>query len=148
VSISGKDNIRLGAREGGKLEEEVENFDIRYDGWRSANGINWQRVFGDRGVGLLGVTHSEASVGTRVRDLVRNGVPPANLPVDQLISSSPLVYRDDSREGESTIKYDLTLYAPLIDKIQAGGSFKIFRVNYNTASPFGYDSPYSRTPGQ
>lgn len=147
VSISGVDRIRLGAREGKENDEEVNNFDIRYQGWRSATGFNWQRLFGDRGVGLLGVTHSEASVGQSVRDLLRNGLPPSGIPVDALIGSSPVVFREDSREGESTLKYDLTTYAEMFGKVQAGGSFKVFRVNYDSASPFGSDSPYSATPG-
>lgn len=147
VSISGIDRIRLGAAEGLAPEEELSTLDIRYKGWRTANGLNWQRVFGDRGVGLLGVTHSEASVSARVRDLVRGGLPPIDTPIDQQIANSQLVFRDDSREGESTIKYDLTLYLPMLNKIQAGGSAKIFRIDYNAASPFGDDSPFSATPG-
>jgi hypothetical protein len=141
VSVSGTDSIRLGPTEG--EESEVEEFDIRYSGWRSANGFNWQRLFGNSGVGLLGVTHSEAKVGTTVRDLFRRGVPPAGINVNQLLGLSPTVYFDDSREGETTLKYDLTTYIPMLDKFQAGGSFKIFRLNYNTESPFGNDSPYS-----
>ncbi|HBY59803.1 MAG TPA: hypothetical protein DEH78_08255, partial [Solibacterales bacterium] len=148
ASISGVDRIRLGAR--GKpedIDDEVYNFDIRYNGWRSATGFNWQRLFGNRGVGLLGLTHSEASVGSRVRDVVRNGVPPPGVPIDDVIAASPTVFREDNREGESTVKYDLTTYAPMFGKLQAGGSYKIFRVNYDSDSPFGFDSPYSRVPG-
>ena len=147
VSITGVDRIRLGAAEGVKLDEELSTLDIRYNGWRTANGLNWQRVFGDRGVGLLGVTHSEASVSSRVRDLVRAGLPPAGTPIEQQIANSQLVFRDDSREGESTLKYDLTLYLPMLNKVQAGGSAKIFRINYDAASPLGDDSPFSPTPG-
>jgi hypothetical protein len=147
VSISGVDRIRLGAAEGLAPEEELSTLDIRYKGWRTANGLNWQRIFGDRGVGLLGVTHSEASVSARVRDLVRGGLPPIGTPIDQQIANGQLVFRDDSREGESTIKYDLTLYLPMLSKVQAGGSAKIFRIDYNAASPFGDDTPYSATPG-
>jgi hypothetical protein len=77
VSVSGIDRIRLGAAEGIDPEDELSTLDIRYKGWRTANGLNWQRIFGDRGVGLLGVTHSEASVSARVRDLVRGGLPPS-----------------------------------------------------------------------
>ncbi len=144
VSVSGLDNIRLGARETPQSDdEEVNNLDIRYDGWRSANGFNWQRLMGARAVGLLGLTHSEAKVGSNVRDLVRNGPRPPNVPLDQLVSRAPLVFSDDSREGESTLKYDLTAYAPVLDKVQLGGSYKIFRINYNTASPFGQNSPFS-----
>ena len=147
VSVSGIDRIRLGAAEGIDPEDELSTLDIRYKGWRTANGLNWQRIFGDRGVGLLGVTHSEASVSARVRDLIRGGLPPVGTPIDQQITNGQLVFRDDSREGESTIKYDLTLYLPMLGKAQAGGSVKIFRINYDASSPFGDDTPYSTTPG-
>lgn len=147
VNITGVDKIRLGARDGAENDDEVNNFDIRYQGQRSATGFNWQRVLGTRGVGLLGLTHSEAGLNSTVRDLVRNGVPPVGVPVADQIAQSPLIYRDDSREGESTIKYDLTTYAPMIDKVQIGGSYKIFRLNYTVDSPLGSDSPFSVQPG-
>ncbi|MEZ5354702.1 MAG: TonB-dependent receptor [Bryobacteraceae bacterium] len=145
VNVSGRDNIRLGARESGDNTEEVNNLDINYTGWRSATGFNWQRLFGSRGVGLLGVTHSEARVNQSARDLVRGGIPPPDISFDQLLAGGDLVYREDSGEGETTLKYDLTAYAPLFEKVQAGGSYKTFRINYDAASPFGTDSPYSLT---
>jgi len=145
VTVTGSDSIRLGARQQDTKDDTgASGLDIRYDGWRSANGLNWQRLMGERAVGLLGITHSEAKVGTAVRDLLRNGPRDFSRPVDQLIAASPLVYRDNSREGETTIKYDYTAYLPVIEKLQAGGSYKIFRINYDTASPFGQNSPYSR----
>ena len=145
VNISGADEIRLGAREGASADDDSElfNFDIRYDGWRTATGFNWQRLFGTRGVGLLGVTDSEAKVGSEVKDLVRNGPPPPGTPIDDTIASSPTVFFEDSREGETTFKYDLTLYGRIVHKLQAGGSFKIFRVDYDVRSPYGSDNPYS-----
>jgi len=145
VNVSGVDEIRLGAREGMNESDDSElfNFDIKYDGWRSATGINWQRLFGSRGVGLLGVTHSEAKVGSEVKDLVRGGAPPPGTPVDETISSSPTVFFEDSREGETTFKYDLTVYGALFHKLQAGGSVKIFRIDYDVRSPYGSDIPYS-----
>ena len=36
---------------------------------------------------------------------------------------------------------------PFVDKVQAGGSFKVFRINYNAASPYGNDTPYSPVAG-
>jgi hypothetical protein len=120
VNFTGLDDIRLGLSDKTKPEDgEVGTLDIRYDGWRSATGFNWQRLMGDRTVGLLGVTHSEAKVGSQVKDLVRFGTTGAS--VDELISRAPVVYREQNREGESTIKYDLTTYVPMIDKVQAGG---------------------------
>jgi outer membrane receptor protein involved in Fe transport len=143
VNISGHDEIRLGLSEDSPLDSELYNFDIRYDGWRSATGLNWQRIFGDRGVGLFGITHSEARTRQQVKDLVRDGLPPPDVPVDDVIAGSPVVFSDDSREGETTFKYDLTLRTPMIDKFQAGGTVKIFNVRYDSAAPFGSDSPFS-----
>jgi len=149
VNLTGLDNIRLGLTEDNRNEtdSELNNFDIRYTGKRTANGFNWQRIFGSRGVGLLGLTHSQASVDSSVRDVLRNGIPPSQNPVDDIISNSPQVFRENSGEAESTIKYDLTIEVPVAGRVQAGGNFKIFNIRYNTASPFGNDSPYSQTPG-
>ena len=90
VSVSGKDNIRLGLTDETDLDEPLSNFDIRYSGWRSANGFNWQRIF-SRGVGLLGVTHSIASVDSQVKDLIKDGIPPAGAPADEVIAAGPVV---------------------------------------------------------
>ena len=147
VNIAGIDEIRLGLTESTDLEDEIANFDIRYNGWRSATGFNWQRTFGSRGVGLFGVTHSEATVGQQVKDLVAQGVPPPGVPPEIVIARSPVVYFEDSREGETTLKYDLTVHLPLFDTVQAGGSFKTFRINYTVESPYGNDTPYSPVPG-
>lgn len=150
VNVSGVDRIRLGLTEETDLDEGLADFDIRYTGWRTATGFNWQRIFGSRGVGLLGVTHSEAAVTSTVKDLVRGGVPPPGVPVNDIIDQGPVVFREGSREGETTIKYDLTTYLSMMgrkNKIQAGGSFKVFRLNYDTGSPLGDDSPFSVEPG-
>ena len=147
VNIAGIDEIRLGLTESTDLEDEIANFDIRYDGWRSATGFNWQRTFGSRGVGLFGITHSEAKVGQQVKDLVAQGVPPPGVPPEVVIARSPVVYSEDSREGETTIKYDLTVHLPFFDTVQAGGSFKTFRIDYTVESPYGNDTPYSPVPG-
>jgi len=147
VNITGVDRIRLGLSEDADLDEQINNFDIRYTGWRSATGFNWQRIFGDRGVGLLGVSHSTATVSSTVKDLVRNGVPPPDLPVDDVIAAGPVVFRDDSGETETTVKYDLTLYSARLGKVQVGATAKRFRLDYDTAAPLGNDSPYSQEPG-
>ncbi len=142
VNLSGVDRIRLGRTEDTDASEEVFNLDIRYRGRRSATGFNWQRVF-TKGVGLLGVTHSSASVGSTVKDLVRNGVPPPGVGVSDLIARSPVVYAEDSGEQESTVKYDFTRALGGMGTLQTGGTFKVFQLRYRVDSPFGADSPYA-----
>ncbi len=147
VNIAGIDEIRLGLSDSTDLQDEIANFDIRFDGWRSATGFNWQRILGSRGVGLFGVTHSEAKVGQQVKDLVADGVPRTGLSSADIIAQSPVVYFEDSREGETTVKYDLTVHLPFFDTVQTGGSFKAFRISYEARSPYGNDTPYSTVPG-
>jgi hypothetical protein len=147
VNITGIDKIRLGLNDSTDLSDELANFDIGYNGWRSATGVNWQRIFGTRGVGLLGVTNSEAKVGQQVKDLVAEGAPPAGVLPGDLIASSPVVYFENSREGETTVKYDLTVHLPFSTTVQIGGSVKQFRVKYQVDSPYGNDTPYSAAPG-
>lgn len=146
VNITGIDEIRLGLTEDSDLEDTVSELDIRYEGWRNAGGFNWQRLFGAKGVGLLGVTHSTATVNQQVKDLLRQGIPDAGRSVDEIIDAGLVTFRDDSRESETTVKYDLTWYADMLGKIQAGGSFKFFNVDYDTASPLGYDGPFTVVP--
>ena len=141
VNLTGIDTIRLGLTDSSDLSDELSNLDIKYDGWRSASGFNWQRAY-RRGAGLFGITHSRASVGQRITDVVRNGLPPPDTPVADQIAAGALVFREESSEAETTVKYDLTLSVPFAEKIQAGGSLKAARIDYDAASPFGTDSPF------
>ena len=143
TSISGIDEIRLGLTEDTKPKDALGAFDIRYGGRRNATGINWQRIFGTRGVGLLGLTHSSATVDSTVRDLVRDGPAVPSVPVDQVIADGAVTFRQDSTEGETTLKYDLTLGAGPVGEFRLGGTQKIFVNNYVTLSPLGYDGPFA-----
>jgi hypothetical protein len=148
LNVTGVDEIRLGLTEDSDLTEELSTFDIRYDGWRSATGINWQQTFGQRGVGLFGVSHSRARVQQRISDLLRNGLPAQDASVEEQLAGGETVFRENSGETETTIKYDLTAYAPVVEKVQAGVSVKRLTIDYDTASPFGTDSPYFAVPDQ
>ncbi len=146
ATVSGRDSIRLGLTEDSDVDQPLADFDIRYRGWRSANGLNWQRLL-SRGVGLLGVTHSIASVTSQVKDLLFGGVPPVGTPVDETIASAPVVFREGSRETETTVKYDLTTYLPGSVKLQTGGAAKLVGLDYDTSAPLGADSPLASEPG-
>ncbi len=126
VNITGYDYINIRPQ----ANEPDDTLTIRAGGWRSAAGLNWQRLFGNRGVGLLGLTHSEATVRETQSDLRLN---------------NQTSFTDRTREGETTLKYDLSVYVPLLNKVQAGGSLKLFRVNLNATQPFGIESQFSES---
>src|SRR5215813_7273836 len=114
------------------IKEDIEQ-DIVSRSSRYATGANWQHIFGERAVGLFGVTYSDARPNFIVKDLLKPG--------------TPIVYDDHSQERELTFKYDLTVEkVPLFGKVQAGVSVKRFAFNYQTSSPLGQDNPYSPTP--
>ncbi|MFN7921129.1 MAG: TonB-dependent receptor [Bryobacteraceae bacterium] len=145
VNITGVDRIRLGATDKPKSDPdrdpELNLIDVRYSGWRAATGLNWQRLFGARGVGLLGITSSQGKVNQTVKDLLKFGLTAPT--ASELIAATPARFQENNRERELTVKYDLSLSVPYLDKLQAGGSFKNFSVDYDTAQPFGQDSPFS-----
>jgi hypothetical protein len=145
VNVTGVDDVRLGLTETSDLEEELSNLDIRYSGWRSASGVNWQRV-SRSGVSLLGVTHSRARVDQRVSDLLRNGLPDPAAPVADQLAAGELVFREQSAEAETAVRYDVTIAAPFARKLQAGATLKMSQLDYDAASPFGTDSPFFTVP--
>jgi outer membrane receptor protein involved in Fe transport len=145
LNVSGIDDLRLGLTEDSDLTSELSTLDIRYGGSRSATGVNWQRTFG-RGVGLLGLTHSRARVDQQVNDLLRDGVPPPGTPVDEQLAGGVLVFREDSTESETALKYDLTIDVPVVGKLQAGAHVKRLVAEYDAESPYGTDSPFFPVP--
>ncbi len=147
VNLSGVDRIRLGLTSDTPVSDELSNFDIRYRGWRSASGVNWQHLFKAGAVGLLGVTRSDAVVRSTTKDLIRNGIPSIDRTVDDVIAGGQLVFGEDSRESETTAKYDLTAVMGQSMKLQAGGTVKLFQTSYTTQSPYGSENPYAVTPG-
>ena len=146
TSITGIDSIRLGLTENTEPDESLGAFDIRYAGRRNATGFNWQRILGTRGVGLLGLTHSGATVDSTVKDLVRSGPIPSELSVGQAIAAGAVTFRQDSTEDETTIKYDLTIHAGRAGEYRVGGAQKFFVNDYVTLSPLGYDGPFAVVP--
>jgi hypothetical protein len=146
LNVSGFDRIRLGATEDSDPTEELSNLDITYRGTRHATGFNWQRTFGARGVGLFGVTYARAAVRQRVGDLIRNGPPAAGTPVADLIANAAEVFRESSSETDLTAKYDLTVYAAGLGKVQLGGYARRTVTDYDAASPFGNEGPFFAQP--
>ena len=148
VNIAGIDEIRLGLSESTDLEDEIANFDIRYDGWRSATGFNWQRIFGSRGVGLFGITHSEAKVGQQVKDLVAQGVPPPGVPPEDIIAREPgglLRGLARGRDRPSSTTSPCTCRSSTRCRPVAASRHSASTTRRR--SPYGNDTPYSPVPG-
>ena len=147
VNISAIDRVRLGLTDDSDPTEELSNLDIRYRGRRSATGVNWQRTFGRRGVGLFGVSYGRASVDSTVADLLRGGAAPGTA-VDEQLARAVTVFSENSSEQEMTVKYDLTTYMPMLGKVQSGISVKRTTVDYGVSAPFGSNNPYFAEPDQ
>jgi hypothetical protein len=146
ATVSGKDRIRLGLTDDSDLDQPLADFDIRYRGWRSATGINWQHLW-SRGVGLLGVTHAVAAVNSQVKDLLQGGVPSPGSTAEETVAAGNVVFQEGSRETETTVKYDLTTSLPGRVKLQTGGAVKVFGLDYDTSAPLGTASPFGGEAG-
>lgn len=146
TNLGGFDNIRLGLSDRVESGSPLETLDIRYSGGRLASGVNWQRLYGSRGVGLLGVSHSRARVDSRIKDLFRGGLFGTGAPISDVIAGGEVTFREDSTESETTVKYDLTLHGVAGVDLRAGGAQKVFRNRYLTLSPRGYDGPFTTVP--
>ena len=59
-----------------------------------------------------------------------------------------VVAGQDLTEDEYALKYDLTLNLPGIERVQAGGSARWMRTNYDYAQPLGVENPFSPLPGR
>lgn len=127
-SIGGRDNVRVRPKADRPLQE-ADPYNVDAKGWRNGAGLNWQQLFGARGVGLLGLSHSRTSVDDVVRDL-------------RLGDST--VYRARSFEDELTAKYDVTLDIPAFRRLQAGASTRWLLPNYRIQAPFGSENPFSQ----
>ncbi|MDE0166305.1 MAG: TonB-dependent receptor [Bryobacterales bacterium] len=146
TSITGLDEIRLGLTEETGPQDALGAFDIRYSGGRNATGVNWQRIFGARGVGLLGLTYSTAGVDSTVKDLLGNAPFIPGMPVGEALAAGTVTFRQDSTESETAVKYDLTLHAGRKGEYRLGGNSNHSVNNYLTLSPLGYDGPFAAVP--
>ena len=88
----------------------------------------------------------EAKVGQQVKDLVAQGVPPPGVPPDAVIAQSPVVYLEDSREGETTVMRPDA--APAAVRHRAGRrQLQDVPHRLHGGVPYGNDTPYSPVAG-
>jgi len=129
-NISGLDKITIHPN-GVSKDQQINIDNVQNNGWRSSTGFNWQHLYGDKTVGLLGVAYSATSTNTSVSNQLQNNL---------------TVYTENNSESQSTFKYDLSAYTGRFGKVQLGGNATLYHINYSTQQPYGFDNPYSAVP--
>jgi hypothetical protein len=128
ISIGGIDNIKFNYDENDTDDPETMN--IESGGWRVISGLNWQTVFGKEGYGVLGISDAIDIFDQKAYDPKRQ---------------NQLSFQNQSREGETTIKYDLVYNFENAGQLNTGISSKFLRDHFIIKSPMGTRIPYDYT---
>ena len=126
TGLGGTDRIHLKVREDDLRDPSL--LDARSGGWRNVAGFNWQHLMGGRGFGVLGISEVVNAFDQEVYD--------ARLDFS-------LVFRDASRERETTLRYDLVHQLEGVGEVTAGVSVKRFGTHLRLDQPLGVRNPYS-----
>jgi hypothetical protein len=125
ISLGGTDEANFKADKAEKDDPETKN--VISGGWRTITGFNWQMLFGKAGYGTLAISDALDVFKHKVNDPRQN---------------NKLIFQNYSKDGESTIKYDLVLNTGKSGQIVSGISAKIFRENLDIQQPIGIENPY------
>ena len=133
---------------------ETSTIDSHYRGWRNTAGLEWQRVYSPKSLGIVTVSDSEQVEHINQDDQLidplrqqyygpdnddcRNGVPG--------LVVTP-VYGDRSNDAFTTAGYRYERTASRVS-LDAGGSVQLDRPHYAIAQPVGIASPYSADPAR
>jgi len=126
VSVGGYDSIRFNPDM--NKTDDPDTLDIKDVGWRGLAGVRLRSLLGASGVGTLSIAHNESSFRTDVWDKLKDG---------------QLIQHNNSREGETTAKYDLTYELGRATTLRVGAYSKYFASNLEVAQPTGADNPFS-----
>ncbi|MEZ4653645.1 MAG: TonB-dependent receptor, partial [Candidatus Eisenbacteria bacterium] len=125
LSLGGRDEIDF--RADPRDLDDPANEDSRQSGARSTTGITWRHIHGDRGFVIVTAQDSEARFESDVEDLDLDG---------------ETIFRDRSRTGTTTVRYDLTWKLRELH-VRAGAAADRARFDYALDQPVGVESPYS-----
>jgi hypothetical protein len=126
VGVGGRDEISF-TPDPADLDDPNAD-DVDFTGWRQITGLNWQRLYGQRAWGTLGVSDAYGfyDVTSRLGEL--NGA---------------LGFRNRSHEGQSTLKYDASLRTGHWGDWRAGLDVKRERARLEIEQPYGTQNPFS-----
>lgn len=126
MDLSGRDAIKLKPENSG--EKDPYNWNFANFGWRTTNGISWQRLFGTWGWGTLALSDNRAYYETNIRDVALGNV---------------LVFENRSTENETALRYDLAGRSRHMGDWKLGASSKRMGLDYALAQPIGTPNPFS-----
>ena len=125
VSLTGIDDITFEVDPDDLDDPSLDNSD--FNGWQTINGVNWRRLFGARGYGVLGVSDAIYSYSSLVRDEGED---------------NQVVFRERDVVGTTTAKYDLTLLPGVVDELRAGVQARLYRTSFDLEQPLGAQVPF------
>lgn len=126
VGLGSRDNIHLVPDLADLEDPNPDDVDVK--GWRQVTGLNWQRLMGKNGWGTLGLSDAYGTYDVTARLGELNGA---------------LGFRNASREGTSTIKYDFSLRTDRLGDWRVGAEGKRDRARLEIEQPFGTQNPTS-----
>ncbi len=129
MSLTGIDSI--GINPSGGDPNETNPYNIRYSGWRSTTGINWQHTFSSHSFAVTSL-----ATAAQAQSLNING---------QLLADET-VYQEASRDAISTLKYDFTTQPVGMLTLTAGVRSSVNDLHYQLNQPLGLQSPYIAQP--
>ena len=129
ISLTGVDSIKIVPS--ATDFAETNPYNVQYSGWRNTTGVNWQHVFSARTYGVASLAYA-----AQTQSMLETG---------QLQAGS-LVYNEQTSDGLSTFKYDLTHQAGSRVTLTAGIKTTLDELNYQLAQPTGLQNPYSTDP--
>jgi len=126
VSIGGIDKIEFSADS--HPMDNYSSMNIISGGWRTISGINWQMLWGKHGYGVLGLSDALDVFDQQARDALLQ---------DQL------VFRNSSREGTTTLKYDGVLNVEGAGEFTFGAAARVLRNTLDVQQPIGVSDMWS-----
>jgi len=127
VSLGGIDDIHF--EPDFEKKDDPEVLDIRSGGWRSTTGLNWRWLWGTAGYGTFSISDVFNEYEQSARDPRETG--------------SPLLFNNESTEGQTLLKYDAVFQLSRSVELTAGFRHAFIRADLLLETPDGNNNPYS-----
>lgn len=142
LSLTGADSININPCSLDPYETNLVQ--TQYGGWRSTNGLRWNRSRLARMTSAISLSDSEQAGQIQQQQQVINvGTSCSSTVLNPLY---PVLYSENTLDGMSVLSYDTALAATDRITLTAGSLAKLTRLNDVVAQPNGQQSPLSVDP--